>query len=49
MIRVRFAKPGYYRVTAAGPHGSAGWTTLVVLPAHRRPAPATAGYSRTGM
>ena len=49
MIRVRFAKPGYYRVTAAGPDGSVGWTTLVVLPAHRRPSAATAGFSRTGM
>jgi hypothetical protein len=49
MIRVRFAAPGYYRVTAAGPDGSAGWTTLVVLPAHRRPSRSTAGFNRTGM
>ncbi|HEV3066805.1 MAG TPA: alkaline phosphatase family protein [Streptosporangiaceae bacterium] len=49
MIRVRFNAPGYYRVTAAGPDGSIGWTTLVVLPAHRRPSPATAGFPRTGM
>jgi phospholipase C len=49
LIRVRFAEPGYYRVTAAGPGGCEGWTTLVVLPSHRRPSAATAGYSRTGM
>jgi hypothetical protein len=49
MIRVRFNAPGYYRVTAAGPDGSIGWSTLVVLPAHRRPSPATAGFPRTGM
>jgi phospholipase C len=49
MIRARFAAPGYYRITAAGPDGSVGWTTVVVLPAHQRPSPATVGYSRTGM
>lgn len=49
MIRVRFAAPGYYRVTAAGPDGSVGWTTLVVLPAQHRPSRSTAGFSRTGM
>jgi phospholipase C len=49
MIRARFAAPGYYRITAAGPDGSAGWTTVVVLPANQRPSPATAGYPRTGM
>jgi phospholipase C len=49
MIRVRFAAPGYYRVTAAGPDGSVGWTTLVVLPAQHRPSRSTTGFSRTGM
>ena len=49
MIRARFAAPGYYRITAAGPDGSIGWTTLVVLPAHQRPSPATTGFPRTGL
>jgi len=49
MIRVRFRAPGYYRVAAAGPQGSVGWSTIVVLPAGRRPSPGTAGFSRTGM
>jgi phospholipase C len=39
----------HYRVTAAGPDGSTGWTTVVVLPPHQRPSRATAGFSRTGM
>jgi hypothetical protein len=49
MIRVRFAKPGYYRVAARGPDGSVGWTTLVVLPAHHHQGKPTAGYSRSGL
>ena len=49
MISVRFAAPGYYRITAAGPDGSTGWTTVVVLPAHWRASRATAGFPRTGM
>jgi phospholipase C len=49
MIRVRFTKAGYYRIAAAGPDGSVGWTTIVVLPAHRHPGGATAGYSRSGL
>jgi phospholipase C len=49
MIRVRFARPGYYRVTAAGPDGSEGWTTVVVLPSRQRLSAAAAGYSRSGM
>jgi phospholipase C len=49
MISVRFAAPGYYRITAAGPEGSTGWTTIVVLPAHRRASRATSGFPRTGM
>jgi len=49
MIRVRFARPGYYRLSAAGPDGSTGWTTIVVLPAHRRPGKATSGFARSGM
>jgi phospholipase C len=30
-LRVRFPAPGYYRIRADGPHGSLGWTTIVVL------------------
>jgi phospholipase C len=29
-LRARFPAPGYYRVRAAGPRGSLGWTTIVV-------------------
>jgi phospholipase C len=39
MIRVRFPAPGYYRIAAAGPDGSVGWTTVVVLARGQR-APA---------
>jgi hypothetical protein len=37
-LRVTFLVPGYYRIEAAGPAGSLGWTTVVVLCAvrHRR-------------
>jgi hypothetical protein len=48
-IRVRFDKAGYYRIAAAGPDGSVGWTTIVVLPARQHPGKSTAGYSRSGM
>jgi hypothetical protein len=30
-LRVKFGTPGYYRIEAAGPAGSLGWTTVVVL------------------
>jgi hypothetical protein len=30
-LRVKFGVPGYYRIAAAGPGGSLGWTTVVVL------------------
>ena len=49
MIRVRFTKAGYYRIAAAGPDGSVGWTTIVVLPARQHRGKATAGYSRSGL
>ena len=49
MIKVRFARPGYYRIIAAGPGGSTGWTTLVVLPASQRPARPAAGFPPSGL
>ena len=30
-LRVKFPAPGYYRIAAAGPDGSLGWTTVIVL------------------
>jgi phospholipase C len=30
-LRVKFPAPGYYRIAAAGPAGSLGWTTVIVL------------------
>ncbi len=30
-FRVKFPAPGYYRIAAAGPRGSLGWTTVIVL------------------
>jgi len=49
MISVRFARPGYYRITAAGPAGSTGWTTVVVLRRHRHAGAGGGGYSRSGL
>ena len=46
MVRVRFPAPGYYRIRAGGPHGSVGWTTVVVLRRGQRLAPGDWGLSR---
>jgi phospholipase C len=48
MVKVRFPAAGYYRVRAAGPHGSVGWTTVVVLRRASRASRATEGLPRTG-
>jgi phospholipase C len=49
MVQAWFPAPGYYRIRADGPHGSVGWTTIVVLRPGQHLAPGTWGLDRSTM